>query len=85
MATIIGLRKPPDPNHDHSSSITGGRREVTHHPPLKLDLEETGSDQRRERNVAQRGKEGEGTRFIGYHISRHVSSTFKRLTQVSTH
>jgi hypothetical protein len=25
------------------------------------------------------------TRFIGYHISRHVSSTFKRLTQVSTH
>jgi hypothetical protein len=25
------------------------------------------------------------TRFIGYHISRHVFSTFKRLTQVSTH
>jgi hypothetical protein len=24
-----------------------------------------------------------GTRFIGYHISRHVFSTFKRLTQVS--
>jgi hypothetical protein len=23
-----------------------------------------------------------GTRFIGYHISRHVFSTFKRLTQV---
>ena len=26
-----------------------------------------------------------GTRFTGYHISRHVLSTFKRLTQVSTH
>jgi hypothetical protein len=26
-----------------------------------------------------------GTRFIGYHISRHVFSTFKCLTQVSTH
>ena len=26
-----------------------------------------------------------GTRLIGYHISRHVFSTFKRLTQVSTH
>jgi hypothetical protein len=25
------------------------------------------------------------TRFTGYHISRHVLSTFKRLTQVSTH
>jgi hypothetical protein len=25
-----------------------------------------------------------GTRFIGYHISRHVLSTFKYLTQVST-
>jgi hypothetical protein len=24
-----------------------------------------------------------GTRFTGYHISRHVFSTFKRLTQVS--
>jgi hypothetical protein len=26
-----------------------------------------------------------GTRFTGYHISRHVFSTFKSLTQVSTH
>jgi hypothetical protein len=26
-----------------------------------------------------------GTRLIGYHISRHVFSTFKRLTQVATH
>jgi hypothetical protein len=26
-----------------------------------------------------------GTRFTGYHISQHVFSTFKRLTQVSTH
>jgi hypothetical protein len=26
-----------------------------------------------------------GTRLISYHISRHVFSTFKRLTQVSTH
>jgi hypothetical protein len=26
-----------------------------------------------------------GTRISGYHISRHVFSTFKRLTQVSTH
>jgi hypothetical protein len=26
-----------------------------------------------------------GTRLISYHISRHVSSTFKRLTQVATH
>jgi hypothetical protein len=26
-----------------------------------------------------------GTRFTGYHIFRHVFSTFKRLTQVSTH
>jgi hypothetical protein len=26
-----------------------------------------------------------GIRFTGYHISRHVFSTFKRLIQVSTH
>jgi hypothetical protein len=26
-----------------------------------------------------------GTRLTGYHISRHVFSTFKRLTQVSAH
>jgi hypothetical protein len=26
-----------------------------------------------------------GNRFTGYHISRHVFSTFKRLTRVSTH
>jgi hypothetical protein len=26
-----------------------------------------------------------GTRFTGYHIYRHVFSTFKRLTQVSIH
>jgi hypothetical protein len=26
-----------------------------------------------------------GTRFTGYHISRHMFSTFKCLTQVSTH
>jgi hypothetical protein len=26
-----------------------------------------------------------GTRITGYHISRHVFSTFKHLTQVSTH
>ena len=26
-----------------------------------------------------------GTRFTGYHFSRHVLSTFKSLTQVSTH
>jgi hypothetical protein len=26
-----------------------------------------------------------GTRLTGYHISRHVSSMFKRLTQVSAH
>jgi hypothetical protein len=26
-----------------------------------------------------------GTRLTGYHISRHVFSTFKCLTQVSTH
>jgi hypothetical protein len=26
-----------------------------------------------------------GTRLTGYHISRHVFSTFKSLTQVSTH
>jgi hypothetical protein len=26
-----------------------------------------------------------GTRLTGYHISQHVFSTFKRLTQVSTH
>jgi hypothetical protein len=31
------------------------------------------------------GQVQSGTRFISYHISRHVSSTFKRLTQVSTH
>jgi hypothetical protein len=26
-----------------------------------------------------------GTRLTGYHISQHVLSTFKRLTQVATH
>jgi hypothetical protein len=31
------------------------------------------------------GQVQSGIRLIGYHISRHVFSTFKRLTQVSTH
>jgi hypothetical protein len=31
------------------------------------------------------GQVQSGTRLIGYHISRHVSSIFKHLTQVSTH
>jgi hypothetical protein len=31
------------------------------------------------------GQVQSGTRLIGYHISQHVFSTFKRLTQVATH
>jgi hypothetical protein len=31
------------------------------------------------------GQVHSGTRLTGYHISRHVFSTLKRLTQVSTH
>jgi hypothetical protein len=31
------------------------------------------------------GQVQSGTSLIGYHIFRHVFSTFKRLTQVSTH
>jgi hypothetical protein len=31
------------------------------------------------------GQVQSGTRLISYHIPRHVFSTFKRLTQVSTH
>jgi hypothetical protein len=49
-------RAKPDPNRGHSSSGTGGRKEVTHHPRWKSDLEETGSDQRRKRKAAQWGK-----------------------------
>jgi hypothetical protein len=52
-----GLRKPPDPRRGHSSSTTGERKEETHHPPLKLDRDETGSDQRCERKAAQWGNE----------------------------
>ena len=64
-ATFAGLRNPPDPNRSHSSSTTGGRREVTHHPPLKSDLVETGNDQRRERKAAEWGKECELTKSEG--------------------
>jgi hypothetical protein len=31
------------------------------------------------------GQGQSGTRLIDYYISRHVSSIFKRLTQVATH
>jgi hypothetical protein len=50
-----GLQKPPEPRRGHSSSTTSGRKDETHHPPLKLDLAETGSDQRCERKAAQWG------------------------------
>jgi hypothetical protein len=60
-----GPQKPPDPSRDHSSSTTGGRKEETHHPPLKLDRDETGSDQRRERKAAQWGNECDPTKSNG--------------------
>jgi hypothetical protein len=52
-----GLREPSDPRRGHSSSTTSGRKEETHHPPLKLDRDATGSDQRCERKAAQWGNE----------------------------
>jgi hypothetical protein len=62
LPRFLLLRTTPDPNRGHSSSGTGGRKEVTHQPPWKSDREETGSDQRHERKAVQWGKECEPTK-----------------------
>jgi hypothetical protein len=60
----------------------GCRRAVTALVPTIASMGDPVSGQVR-RKV--RARLHSGTRFTGYHISRHVFSTFKRLTQVSTH
>jgi hypothetical protein len=60
----------------------GCRRAVTALVPTIASMGDPVSGQVREK---VRARLHLGTRFSSYHISRHVFSTFKRLTQVSTH
>jgi hypothetical protein len=64
------------------STDTGCRRAVTALVPTIASLGDLVSGQVRWK---VRARLHSGTRFTGYHISRHVFSMFKRLTQVSTH
>jgi hypothetical protein len=68
----IGIQCSTDP---------GCRRAVTALVPTIANMGDPVSRQVR-RKV--RARLYSGTRLTGYHISRHVFSTFKRLTQVST-
>jgi hypothetical protein len=69
----LGMQCPTDP---------GCRRAVTAFAPTIASMRDHVSGQMRGEVHAQLHS---GTRFTGYHISRHVFSTFKRLTQVATH
>ena len=60
----------------------GCRRVVTAFVPTIASMGDPVSGRVRRKVRAQLHS---GTRFTGYHISRHVLSTFKSLTQVSTH
>jgi hypothetical protein len=64
------------------STDPGCRRAVTTLVPTIASMGDPVSGQVRRKVCARLHL---GTRLTGYHISRHVFSTFKRLTQVSTH
>jgi hypothetical protein len=64
------------------STDPGCRRAVATHVPTIASMGDLVSGRVRGK---VRARLHLGTRFTGYHISRHVLSTFKRLTQVSTH
>jgi hypothetical protein len=64
------------------STDPGCRRAVTAVIPTIASMGDPVSGQVRGKVYARLHS---GTRFTSYHISRHVFSTFKRLTQVSTH
>jgi hypothetical protein len=64
------------------STDLGCRRAVTTLVPTKASMGDSVSGQVRSK---VRARLHSGTRLTGYHISRHVFSTFKRLTQVSAH
>jgi hypothetical protein len=66
------MQRPTDP---------GRRRAVAALAPTISRMGDHVSAQVRDKVRAQLHS---GTRLTGYHISRHVFSTFKRLTQVST-
>jgi hypothetical protein len=69
----LGMQCPTDP---------GCRRAVAALAPTIASMRDPVSGQVRDKVCARLHS---GTRLIGYHISRYVFSTFKRLTQVSTH
>jgi hypothetical protein len=62
------------------STDPGCRRAVTALVPTISRMGDPVSGRMRDK---VRARLHSGTRFTGYHISRHVFSTFKRLTQVS--
>jgi hypothetical protein len=64
------------------STDPGCRRAVTALVPTIASMGDPVSGQVRRKVHARLHS---GTRFTGYHISRHVFSMFKRLTQVYTH
>jgi hypothetical protein len=64
------------------STNPGCRRAVTALVPTIASMGDPVSGRVRDKVCARLHS---GTRFTGYHISRHVLSTFKSLTQVSTH
>ena len=64
------------------STDPGCRRAVTALVPTIASMGDPVSGRMRDK---VRARLHSGTRFTGYHFSRHVLSTFKSLTQVSTH
>ena len=64
------------------STNPGCRRAVTALVPTIASMGDPVSGRMRDK---VRARLHSGTRFTGYHFSRHVLSTFKSLTQVSTH
>jgi hypothetical protein len=64
------------------STYPGCRRAMTAFVPTIASMGDPVSGLMRDK---VRARLHSGTRFTGYHFSRHVLSTFKRLTQVSTH
>jgi hypothetical protein len=72
-AHCLGIQCSTDP---------GCRRAVTALVPTIASMGDPVSGQVRRKVRARLHSD---TRLTGYHISRHVFSTFKRLTQVSTH
>src|SRR6187455_3403235 len=64
------------------STDPGCRRAVTALVPTIASMGDPVSGRMRDK---VRARLQSGTRFTGYHFARHVLSTFKSLTQVSTH